>query len=272
VQAVLVAWPRDTRLCTPARACSKRSRISISLVFSPLFFPFPFPFLVLVLVLVLSVPCLCLCRSLTRIYTRKQRRRNGIRSCTGRVDTSVWCSGGRVRGALSCTCTGRVGLWRQRQRVWGRRGQCVCRVCSCSYRPRFRYLTPGPVPPLPPASQFCCMCAHVPAGEVASAAEERGTLCTTCGVTPMRGADIGVCRLLSQGAAAAPSGGFGGVGAGAATPAFAPARGFVREKTPPLEPPACSPEEASGWEVFNAGSKQWEAQPEVVIQFHSFDR
>ena len=51
-----------------------------------------------------------------------------------------------------------------------------------------------------------------------------------------------------------------------------PARGFVREKTPPLEPPACSPEEASGWEVFNACSKEWEAQPEVVIQFHSFDR
>ena len=34
--------------------------------------------------------------------------------------------------------------------------------------------------------------------------------------------------------------------------------------------PACSPEEASGWEVYNAGSKQWEAQQDVVIKFHSF--
>ncbi len=50
----------------------------------------------------------------------------------------------------------------------------------------------------------------------------------------------------------------------------APARG--RAKTPSLEPPVCSPEEASGWEVYNAGSQQWESQPDVVIKFHSFLR
>ena len=53
-------------------------------------------------------------------------------------------------------------------------------------------------------------------------------------------------------------------------PPDAPAPARCRVQTPPLEPPACSPEEASGWEVYNAGSKQWEAQQDVVIKFHSF--
>jgi len=50
----------------------------------------------------------------------------------------------------------------------------------------------------------------------------------------------------------------------------APPAARGRAKSHP-EPPACAPQEVSGWEVCSVGSQQWEAQPDVVIKFHSFD-
>ena len=50
-------------------------------------------------------------------------------------------------------------------------------------------------------------------------------------------------------------------------PAGAPGR---RAQTPPLEPPVCSVDLASGWEIYNSDSEQWEPQPEVTVNFHSF--
>ena len=55
----------------------------------------------------------------------------------------------------------------------------------------------------------------------------------------------------------------------APAPPDAPAHARGSARTLALEPPACSLEEASGREVYKAGSQQWEAQPDVVLKFHS---